>query len=126
LKVSYVQGEDAVFAEFTAGATVISAGRHYQQDYILDLCAEAGKIAVFREYYDALRVVAALQPGRGSWAALTAIGVGAFALVTTEFLPVGLLPQIAGDMGVTAVVKKRSAGMAAPGAKQPLVRKHNI
>jgi hypothetical protein len=36
---------------------------------------------------------------------LTAIGVGEFALVTTEFLPVGLLPQIARDMGVTAVVK---------------------
>jgi predicted MFS family arabinose efflux permease len=36
-----------------------------------------------------------------SWAALVAIGVGAFALVTTEFLPVGLLPQIAHDMGVT-------------------------
>ncbi|MBN8953955.1 MULTISPECIES: MFS transporter [unclassified Rhizobium] len=36
-----------------------------------------------------------------SWAALVAIGVGAFALVTTEFLPVGLLPQIASDMTVT-------------------------
>ncbi len=37
----------------------------------------------------------------GSWAALIAIGVGAFALVTTEFLPIGLLPQIASDMGVS-------------------------
>jgi predicted MFS family arabinose efflux permease len=36
-----------------------------------------------------------------SWAAVAAIGVGAFALVTTEFLPVGLLPQIARDIGVT-------------------------
>jgi ketosteroid isomerase-like protein len=65
LKVSYVQGEDAVFAEFTAGATVISAGWHYQQDYILDLYAEAGKIAVLREYYDALRVVAAFNQVEG-------------------------------------------------------------
>jgi predicted MFS family arabinose efflux permease len=36
-----------------------------------------------------------------SWGALAAIGVGAFALVTTEFLPVGLLPQIAHDMSIT-------------------------
>ncbi|MFK0165191.1 MFS transporter [Rhizobium sp. NPDC090279] len=36
-----------------------------------------------------------------SWAALVAIGVGAFALVTTEFLPIGLLPRIARDMTVT-------------------------
>lgn len=36
-----------------------------------------------------------------SWAAVTSIGVGAFALVTTEFLPVGLLPLIAADLGVS-------------------------
>jgi predicted MFS family arabinose efflux permease len=36
-----------------------------------------------------------------SWAALGAIGAGAFALVTTEFLPIGLLPQIARDMAIT-------------------------
>ncbi|HWA43269.1 MAG TPA: MFS transporter [Hypericibacter adhaerens] len=36
-----------------------------------------------------------------SWLAVTAVGTGAFALVTTEFLPVGLLPQIARDLGVT-------------------------
>ena len=36
-----------------------------------------------------------------SWAALGAIGVGAFALVTTEFLPIGLLPQIARSMAIT-------------------------
>nr|WP_191856328.1 MFS transporter [Agrobacterium tumefaciens] len=33
-------------------------------------------------------------------AAVTRIGVGAFALVTTEFLPVGLLPLIAADLGI--------------------------
>ncbi|MFB7143144.1 MFS transporter [Agrobacterium deltaense] len=36
-----------------------------------------------------------------SWAAVASVGVGAFALVTTEFLPVGLLPQIAADIGVS-------------------------
>lgn len=36
-----------------------------------------------------------------SWLAVATVGVGAFALVTTEFLPVGLLPQIARDIGVT-------------------------
>lgn len=36
-----------------------------------------------------------------SWAAVTSIGVGAFALVTTEFLPVGLLPLIAADLGIS-------------------------
>jgi ketosteroid isomerase-like protein len=61
-KVSRVQGEDAVFAEFTADATVISTGRQYHQNYILYLRAEAGKIVVLREYFDAPRVVAAFQP----------------------------------------------------------------
>jgi predicted MFS family arabinose efflux permease len=40
-------------------------------------------------------------PMAASWRALGAIGVGAFALVTTEFLPIGLLPQIARDMAIT-------------------------
>lgn len=35
------------------------------------------------------------------WAAVAAVGIGAFALVTSEFLPVGLLPQIAQDLNVT-------------------------
>jgi hypothetical protein len=37
----------------------------------------------------------ALTPAPAPWSAVAAIGVGAFALVTAEFLPVGLLPQIA-------------------------------
>ena len=61
-KVYRVQGEDAVLAEFTARATVISTGRPYNQNYILYLRAEGGKIAVLREYFDAPRVVAAFQP----------------------------------------------------------------
>ena len=36
-----------------------------------------------------------------SWAAVIAIGIGAFTLVTTEFLPVGLLPDIANDLQLT-------------------------
>jgi len=35
----------------------------------------------------------------GSWTAVAALGIAAFALVTTEFLPVGLLPQIAQELG---------------------------
>jgi len=61
-KVYRVEGEDAVLAEFTARATVISTGRPYNQNYILYLRAEGGKIAVLREYFDAPRVVAAFQP----------------------------------------------------------------
>ncbi|SEJ81399.1 Predicted arabinose efflux permease, MFS family [Sphingobium sp. AP50] len=36
-----------------------------------------------------------------SWIAIGSLAIGAFALVTSEFLPVGLLPQIATDVGVT-------------------------
>ncbi|ASW01243.1 MFS transporter [Paraburkholderia aromaticivorans] len=35
-----------------------------------------------------------------SWLAVLAVAVGAFAFVTTEFLPVGLLPRVAADLGV--------------------------
>ena len=60
-KVYQVQDEDAVFAEFTADATVISTGRKYHQDYILYLRAEGSKIVLLREYFDAPRVVAAFS-----------------------------------------------------------------
>ncbi|MFT7773394.1 MFS transporter [Roseateles sp.] len=36
-----------------------------------------------------------------SWTAIIALAVAAFALVSTEFLPVGLLPQIARELGIT-------------------------
>lgn len=36
-----------------------------------------------------------------SWSAIVALGIGAFALVTAEFLPVGLLLQIAKDLKIT-------------------------
>lgn len=35
------------------------------------------------------------------WSAVAAVAIGAFALVTSEFLPVGLLPQIAHDLRIT-------------------------
>ena len=41
---------------------MISTGRPYNQNYILYLRAEGGKIAVLREHFDAPRVVAAFQP----------------------------------------------------------------
>jgi predicted MFS family arabinose efflux permease len=41
-------------------------------------------------------------PARGpSWAAVLSVAVGSFAFVATEYMPVGLLPQIAHDLGVT-------------------------
>ncbi len=41
------------------------------------------------------------KPSLSAWAAVASVGTGAFALVTAEFLPVGLLPAIAADLGVT-------------------------
>lgn len=39
---------------------------------------------------------------QASWIAIGSLAVGAFALVTSEFLPVGLLPAIARDVGSTS------------------------
>lgn len=39
-------------------------------------------------------------PQSPRWAGVGALALGVFAFVTTEFLPVGVLPQIAGDLGV--------------------------
>ncbi|MEA3130459.1 MAG: hypothetical protein QOF46_2254, partial [Paraburkholderia sp.] len=36
-----------------------------------------------------------------SWLAVLSVAVGSFAFVATEYMPVGLLPQIAQDLGVT-------------------------
>ncbi|SDV07861.1 MFS transporter [Pseudomonas mucidolens] len=41
------------------------------------------------------------SPAPASWSAVVAIGVGAFTLVSAEFLPVGLLPQIAQDLAIS-------------------------
>ena len=61
-KVFRIEGEDAVVAEFTGSGTAIKTGRAYNQNYILYLRAEGGKIVTLREYWDATRVVAAFQP----------------------------------------------------------------
>ena len=47
--------------------------------------------------------IPALEPAsRGpSWLAVLSVAVGSFAFVATEYMPVGLLPQIARDLGVT-------------------------
>lgn len=51
---------------------------------------------------------------KASWAAIGTLGAGAFALITAEFLPVGLLPQIASELAVS----KGQAGLmiTIPGA----------
>src|SRR5712664_2943970 len=36
-----------------------------------------------------------------SWMSVVSVAIGAFAFVSTEFLPIGLLPQIARDLGVS-------------------------
>ncbi|MDB5763635.1 MAG: major Facilitator Superfamily protein [Herminiimonas sp.] len=42
-----------------------------------------------------------IQSPLRSWLSVVSVATGAFAFVTTEFLPVGLLPQIARDLGVS-------------------------
>lgn len=56
------------------------------------------------------------------WLAVVSVSLGAFASVTTEFLPVGLLPSIANDLGLTSgqagytiTIPAIAAAIAAPG-----------
>lgn len=37
-----------------------------------------------------------------SWLAILSVSIGAFALVTSEFLPVGILNEVSADLGITA------------------------
>jgi predicted MFS family arabinose efflux permease len=57
-----------------------------------------------------------------AWLAVASVTVGAFAFVTTEFLPVGLLPQVAqsfdvlpGTAGLMVTIPGIMAAMSAPG-----------
>lgn len=57
-----------------------------------------------------------------SWLAVGAVAVGAFAFVTTEFLPVGVLPRVAADLdvspgtaGLMVTVPGVIAALSAPG-----------
>lgn len=54
-----------------------------------------------REDAPPLSPVPTPAPHGSPWLAVLSIAIGAFALVTTEFLPVGLLPAIAAELGVT-------------------------
>ncbi|MEK6419359.1 MAG: nuclear transport factor 2 family protein [Burkholderia gladioli] len=65
-KIYRIEGEDAAIAEFAAKATVIPTGKTYNQDYILYMRAENGKIARYREYFDGSRIVAAFTPDSAS------------------------------------------------------------
>jgi predicted MFS family arabinose efflux permease len=47
----------------------------------------------------ATRAAATESPSGSSWGAVASLGIASFALVSTEFLPVGLLPQIAHELG---------------------------
>ncbi|MFL9919171.1 MFS transporter [Paraburkholderia fungorum] len=58
-----------------------------------------------------------------SWLAVGAVAIGAFAFVTTEFLPVGLLPRVAADLdvlpgtaGLMVTVPGVIAAISAPGS----------
>jgi predicted MFS family arabinose efflux permease len=48
---------------------------------------------------------------KDAWHPIFCIAVGTFATVTTEFLPVGLLPQISGSLGISL---SRSAWLSTP------------
>lgn len=71
---------------------------------------------------DAVPAVSAATPGsRRGWAAVGAVALGAFVLVMTETLPVGLLPKIAGGLhvslglaGLMVLVPGFSAAVSAP------------
>lgn len=69
------------------------------------------------------------RPPARSWLAVASVALGAFIIVTTEFIPVGLLPRIAGSLhvslglaGFMVVVPGLSAAVSAPliftGARQ--------
>src|ERR1700685_4869128 len=60
------------------------------------------------------------QPGARAWLAVASVALGAFIIVTTEFIPVGLLPRIAGSLhvslglaGLIVVVPGLSAAVSA-------------
>ena len=57
-----VEGEDAAFAEFAATATVIHTNKAYNQDYVLFIRAQNGKIVLYREYLNPMRIAAAFTP----------------------------------------------------------------
>ena len=62
----------------------------------------------------------AAAPTRAAWLAVLSVAVGSFALITTEFLPVGLLPSIAaGTFGITKRPADRGKGLDGVVVKAP-------
>lgn len=68
-----------------------------------------------------LRTGPTTLPARRAWLAVTSVALGAFVIVTTEFIPVGFLPRIAasldvslGAAGLMILVPGLSAAIAAP------------
>ncbi|GAB7533902.1 nuclear transport factor 2 family protein [Burkholderia sp. 3C] len=60
-KLHKIEGEDAVIAELVGAGIVVSTGKFYNQEYVVYLRAEHGRIVLIREYFDPSRVVAAFQ-----------------------------------------------------------------
>lgn len=54
-----------------------------------------------KSYSSSLDTHSSLAPSSGSWMALLSVAIGAFALVTSEFLPVGVLNDVARDLSVS-------------------------
>jgi len=50
---------------------------------------------------DVLRTSVEPASSQNSWLAVLSVAVGSFAFVATEYMPVGILPQIARELGVT-------------------------
>lgn len=67
------------------------------------------------------RTVPTVLPARRAWLAVMSVALGAFVIVTAEFIPVGFLPRIAGSLdvslgtaGLMVLMPGLSAAIAAP------------
>jgi len=86
------------------------------------VAASSCAAAVPTQPADARAAATAAEPGsRRGWASVGAVALGAFVIVMTETLPVGLLPQIAGGLrvslglaGLMVLVPGFSAAVSAP------------
>ncbi|AKT41921.1 nuclear transport factor 2 family protein [Chondromyces crocatus] len=65
---------DLVIAEVHGSATITTTGRRYEQDYVMVLQTRAGKIVLYREYWDPMAGLAAFGPAGGPLAPRIADG----------------------------------------------------